>query len=110
ARLSTPEGGSGGATSLTQAGTVVGTAEYMSPEQAVDSVHVDHRTDTYSLGCTLYFLLTGRPPYQANSIMAMLLKHRDAPVPGLRDARPDVPPELEAVFRRMVAKAPGDRY
>jgi CheY-like chemotaxis protein/tRNA A-37 threonylcarbamoyl transferase component Bud32 len=109
ARL-TAAGGSGGNTSLTQAGMVVGTAEYMSPEQAMDSGEVDHRADVYSLGCTLHFLLTGRPPYQAPSIMAILLRHRDAPIPHVRDTRPDVPPELDAVFERMVAKAPADRY
>jgi serine/threonine-protein kinase len=109
ARLNAPDGTPGN-TSLTQAGTVVGTAEYMSPEQAIDSGQVDHRADVYSLGCTLYFLLAGRAPYQASSIMAMFLKHREAPIPNVRDARPDVPPELEAVARRMVAKAPDDRY
>jgi serine/threonine-protein kinase len=110
ARLNAPDGGPGGSTSLTQAGMVVGTADYMSPEQAVDSGEVDHRADIYSLGCTLHFLLTGRPPYQAASIMAILLKHRDAPIPELSASRPDIPPELETIFQRMVAKAPEDRY
>ncbi|HYH69195.1 MAG TPA: protein kinase, partial [Urbifossiella sp.] len=96
--------------SLTQAGTVVGTAEYMPPEQAVDSGEVDHRADIYSLGCTLFFLLTGRAPYQAASIMSMFLKHREEAIPDLRALRPAVPAELEAVFRRMAAKAPADRY
>jgi serine/threonine-protein kinase len=109
ARLTTPSG-SGGQASLTQAGMVVGTAEYMAPEQAVDSGTVDHRVDVYSLGCTLYFLLTGEPPYRGSSLMAVLLKHRDEPIPSLRGRRPDVSPELEAVFRRMVAKKPDDRY
>jgi serine/threonine-protein kinase len=110
ARLNTPDGGSGENTSLTQAGTIVGTAEYMPPEQASESGQVDHRSDIYSLGCTLYFLLIGRPPYQAGSIVSMLLKHRDAPIPDLRAARPDIPPELETIFQRMVAKIPEDRY
>jgi CheY-like chemotaxis protein len=109
ARLNATEG-PGGQTSLTQAGAVVGTAEYMPPEQAIDSGLVDHRADIYSLGCTLYFLLAGKAPYQATSVLAMLLKHREAPIPDLRGARPDVPPELEAVFRRMVAKMPLDRH
>ena len=96
--------------SLTQAGTVVGTAEYMPPEQAVDSGVVDHRADIYSLGCTLFFLLTGRAPYQAASIMSMFLKHRDEPLPDLRALRPAVTAELEAVFRTMAAKKPADRF
>jgi serine/threonine protein kinase len=107
ARLNAADGGS---TSLTQAGMVVGTAQYMAPEQAVDSGQVDHRADIYSLGCTLYYLLAGSSPYRAASIMAMLLKHRDAPIPDLCEARPDIPPELHTVFRLMVAKAPEDRY
>lgn len=104
------EGSVAGNTSLTQAGCVVGTAEYMSPEQAMDSGQVDHRADIYSLGCTLYFLLTGNPLYQAPSIMSMLLKHRDAPIPDLAEARPDIPPELAIIFRQMVAKEPEKRY
>jgi serine/threonine-protein kinase len=110
ARFSAPDSASTANLSLTQAGTVVGTAEYMSPEQAIDSGQVDHRADVYSLGCTLYFLLTGGAPYQASSIMSMFLKHREAPIPDVRAARPDVPAELEAIFRRMVAKAPADRF
>ncbi|HSQ58655.1 MAG TPA: serine/threonine-protein kinase, partial [Gemmata sp.] len=109
ARLSELDGSSTNS-SLTQAGTVVGTPEFMPPEQAIDSGTVDHRVDIYSLGCTLYFLLHGRPPYQGASIMAVLLKHRDSPIPALVEGRPDVPPELDAIFRRMVAKEPEDRY
>jgi CheY-like chemotaxis protein len=96
--------------SLTQAGTVVGTVDYMSPEQAVDSGTVDHRADIYSLGCTLYYLLTGHAIFSATSILAIMLKHRDAPIPSLQSERPDVPAELESIFRRMVAKQPADRY
>jgi len=83
---------------LTQAGGIVGTVDYMSPEQAVDSSTIDSRSDIYSLGCTLYYLLVGSPPYQGASIMATLLKHRDAPTPFLSAMRPDVPAALEAVF------------
>ena len=79
--------------SLTQAGSILGTADYIAPEQALDSATVDHRVDIYSLGCTLFFLLAGRPMYSAGSLMALLLKHRDAPIPSLDQARADVPAE-----------------
>ena len=102
--------GPGDHTSLTQAGSIFGTVDYMSPEQAVDSGAVDRRADVYSLGCTLYFLLTGHPPYAGGSLMSVMLKHRDAAIPSLSAARPDVPPDLDAVFARMVAKRPDDRY
>src|SRR5262249_29822253 len=110
ARFSESSTGSGERSSLTQAGMVVGTVDYMSPEQAVDSGTVDHRADVYSLGCTLYFLLTGRPPYEGASLMAIMLKHRDAAIPYLCDTHPDILPELDVIFRRMVAKQPEDRY
>jgi serine/threonine-protein kinase len=95
---------------LTQAGNVLGTADYIAPEQALDSATVDHRADVYSLGCSLFFLLTGRPPYSAGSLMALLLKHRDAPIPSLCEARPNVPAELDRIYLRMAAKRPEDRY
>jgi class 3 adenylate cyclase/predicted ATPase/tRNA A-37 threonylcarbamoyl transferase component Bud32 len=109
ARLNIMEGATE-ASGITQAGGIVGSAHYMSPEQAIDSTSIDHRADIYSLGATLYFLLVGRPPYQANTMMAALLQHREAPIPSLADARKDVPLALDTVFRRMVAKAPVDRY
>jgi serine/threonine protein kinase len=108
ARLSKGAGTAEG-TSLTQAGGVVGTLDFMPPEQALDSTSIDQRADIYSLGGTLYFLLTGRPPYVAGSIMALLLAHRDAPIPSLSEARPSVPAELETLYRRMLAKKPDDR-
>ncbi len=96
--------------SLTQAGGLLGTADFMAPEQALDSTSIDYHADIYSLGCTWCFLLTGRPPYAAGSLMGLLLKHREAPIPSLREARPEIPEEVDAVFRRMVAKKPEDRY
>jgi serine/threonine-protein kinase len=95
--------------SLTQAGGMVGTADFMPPEQALDSTSIDHRADIYSLGCTLCHLLTGRPPYEGATFMAVLLKHRESAIPSLAALRPEVPPELEAIFRNMVAKKPEDR-
>ena len=109
AHLSSSEANSVDA-SLTLAGTILGTADYIAPEQALDSATVDHRVDIYSLGCTLFFLLAGRPMYSAGSLMALLLRHRDAPIPSLHQARADVPPEVDDIYRRMAAKKPEDRY
>jgi len=107
----------GGATSeagvddnLTRQGQMIGTYEYMSPEQAMDSSSVDRRADIYSLGCTLHMLLTGRPPYVTKPGMQQVLAHRMQPIPSLRQARPEVPEALDRVFQKMVAKAPDDRY
>jgi CheY-like chemotaxis protein len=111
ARFTNSFGGSGEVGGgLTQAGGIVGTVDYMPPEQALDSTRIDERADVYSLGCSLYYLVTGRPPFQGETIMATLLMHRDAPIPSLCEARPGVPPTLDALFRRMVAKRPEDRY
>ncbi|MCI0459906.1 MAG: protein kinase [Gemmataceae bacterium] len=110
ARFNDPRGQNAGAAgALTQAGSVVGTVDFMAPEQAMDSTAIDHRADIYSLGCTLYYLLTGKPPYVANTLMAALLLHRDAPVPCLCAARPEVPAALNDIFQRMMAKQPGER-
>jgi CheY-like chemotaxis protein/tRNA A-37 threonylcarbamoyl transferase component Bud32 len=106
ARLNNP----GALEGITQAGGVMGTVDYMSPEQAVDSTRIDHRADVYSLGASLYFVLTGKPVYQGQTMMATLLQHRDAPIPSLVAARPDVPAALDTAYRRMLAKAPADRF
>lgn len=95
---------------LTRLGAVMGTCHYMSPEQALGLTKPDARTDIYSLGCTLYFLLTGRVPYSGDSAMAILMAHQEAPIPALRQARAEVPQALEEVFKRMVAKKPDDRF
>jgi serine/threonine protein kinase/CheY-like chemotaxis protein len=94
---------------LTQAGSIMGTIDFMPPEQALGLTNLDHRADIYSLGCTLYFLLIGGPPYPGPTMMAILLKHREGPIPSLRSARGDVPAALDELFRRMVAKKPEDR-
>ena len=89
---------------------IFGTVEYMSPEQVDDPANVDRRSDMYSLGCTLYRLLAGRPPYQGETLLKTLLAHRAEPVPSIRAARPDAPEWLDDVLGRMLAKAPDERY
>ncbi len=95
---------------LTSTGLVMGTVDYMAPEQAVDSKSADARADIYSLGCSLHYLLTGKPPYQGDSIMNRVLAHREQPIPALRTCRSDIPEFLEAVFSKMVAKQVANRY
>ncbi|MGE3316593.1 MAG: serine/threonine protein kinase [Planctomycetaceae bacterium] len=94
---------------LTGTGAAIGTVDYMSPEQALDSKSVDARSDLYSLGATLYFLVSGRVMFPGDSAMKKLLAHRDQPAPSLAEACPDAPPELEAVYRKLVAKNPRER-
>lgn len=89
---------------------VLGTVDYMAPELAMQSPHVDHRVDIYSLGCTLYFLLTGHPPFPEGSLAERILKHQmETPEPILH-TRPDCPAELIAICQKMMAKQPEDRY
>jgi serine/threonine protein kinase len=95
---------------LTGTGSVLGTIDYMAPEQALDAKKADHRADIYSLGCTLYFLLTGNPPFGNETIMRRLLAHRQSKIPRLQEVRPEAPGELEQVFAMMMAKRKRDRY
>jgi len=94
---------------LTGTGQVMGTCDYMAPEQAMDAHRVDTRADIYSLGCTLYRLLTGNVPYKGETLMQILMLHQQAPIPSLCKVRSDAPPQLDAVFQKMVAKRPEDR-
>jgi WD40 repeat protein/tRNA A-37 threonylcarbamoyl transferase component Bud32 len=94
---------------LTRLGKVIGTADYMPPEQARDSHQVDGRADLYSLGCTLYFLLAGKPPFTGDSKIEKIVSHQLEEAPRLERVRPDVPPELAAVVRKLMAKHPDDR-
>jgi WD40 repeat protein/serine/threonine protein kinase len=94
---------------LTKMGQVIGTPDYLAPEQAIDARKVDIRADVYSLGCTLFFLLTGRAPYHAESLAQLLLKHQMEPPPPLREVRPDVPAVLETIVQQMMAKKPEQR-
>lgn len=100
-------GGGGG---LTQDGVLMGTPEYMAPEQWDDPGKVDIRADLYSLGCTLFFLLTGRPPFPGPGARALLHQHSDVAPPSLREKCPAAPEGLEQVYQKLMAKAPADRY
>jgi len=95
---------------LTMEGESMGSIDYLPPEQAVDSSKADQRSDIYALGCSLYYLLTGQPPYPLKSSVDKLLAHRQAPIPSPRRLRSEVPTWLDAAIRKMLAKKQADRY
>ena len=95
---------------LTQTGMAVGTPHYMSPEQALGSDHVDARSDVYSLGCVLYELLIGQPPFTGPNSMAIMARHSMEVVPSLQVVRASVPDEVEDAAMQALEKTPADRY
>jgi serine/threonine protein kinase len=95
---------------VTRDGSTVGTVDYLSPEQSRDSSGADIRSDIYSLGCTVFHMLAGRPPFDEGGLGERVYKHIHTEPPDLRRLNPDVPPQLWAVIKRMLAKAPGNRY
>ncbi len=95
---------------MTASGVTLGTFDYISPEQAHDPRDADFRSDIYSLGCTLYFMLTGSPPYPGGTMLQKLLSHGNAPPPNPQQLRPEVSDNLVAVIQKMLAKKPADRY
>ena len=96
---------------LTQDGQMLGAADYMAPEQATNASAVDARCDVYSLGCTMFWLLTGRPVYNIkNSLAEKIMAHRKAPIPRISTARQGIPQALDPVFQKMLAKNPDERY
>jgi tRNA A-37 threonylcarbamoyl transferase component Bud32 len=98
------------ATALTGDAVVMGTPDYMAPEQAGDAHAVDIRADIYSLGCTLYALLAGRAPFAGGQLTQKIAAHLNAEPPPLEGIRPDLPAGLSAVVRRLMAKRPEQRY
>ena len=95
---------------LTASGVTLGTFDYISPEQARDPRSADVRSDLYSLGCTFYFMLTGRPPFPEGTVLQKLLQHQGDEPPDPREFRPDLPDEVTRIMRRMLAKTPERRY
>ena len=95
---------------LTQKGVVLGTMDYLAPEQARNSHHVDRRADLYGLGCTLFHLLAGRPPFAGGQALDKLLRHQSEPPPPLKQFRLGIPDSLQAIVSRLLAKRPEDRF
>ncbi len=89
---------------------MLGTVDFLAPEQALDSHLVDPRADLYSLGCTLYFALTGQPPFPVGTLAQRVIMHQSKDPAAITEKRPDAPPELVAICRRMMAKSLGGRY
>lgn len=96
--------------SLTVRGSFLGTPDYVAPEQGRNASGVDGRADLYSLGCTLFFLLTGRPPFAEGSSIDKLMKHQFDPPPDLQELRPEVPSSVRRIVKKLMAKRPEDRY
>jgi serine/threonine-protein kinase len=97
-------------TILTKDNTVMGTPDYLSPEQARNLHKTDIRSDLYSLGCTFYFLLTGQVPFPGGKIMEKLIRHGTERPQPINDLRPGVPAEVVAIVNRLMAKHPKERY
>ncbi|HEV2083803.1 MAG TPA: serine/threonine-protein kinase, partial [Gemmatimonadales bacterium] len=99
-----------GAERLTETGLALGTPHYMSPEQASGDPHVDGRADIYALGCVLYEMLAGEPPYTGPTAQAIIAKRMVEPIPRIRTVREGVPEEMERAITRALAKTPADRF
>src|SRR5205823_5926043 len=102
-------GAGDGSGTLTETGAVMGTPDYIAPEQARDSHDVDIRADLYSLGCTFYFLLTGRAPFPTGTMTAKLLQHQMDEAEPVEQLRPEVPAGVAMVVRKLIAKRAADR-
>ncbi len=100
----------GGDDGMTQSGMTLGTFDYISPEQARDPRDVDVRSDLYSLGCTLFHMVTGRPPFPDGTVLQKLIQHQEEPPPDPRALNPAVPVELAAIVLKLMAKDRDRRY
>jgi hypothetical protein len=94
---------------MTRAGAVMGSPAYMAPEQARDAEHIDQRADIYALGCTLYTLVTGRPPFEGKSVREVITKHASEPIVSPRLIVGEIPETLSALILKMTAKQPDQR-
>jgi serine/threonine-protein kinase len=110
ASLRNPKGQKAEINSENLARNIVGTADYLAPEQARNANVADFRSDIYSLGCTFYFLLTGQPPFPDGTLMQKILNHQQAQPRPIAEFRDDVPAEVAALIDRMMAKEPADRF
>ena len=99
-----------GQRSITAVGIPLGTPPYMSPEQAQGLDNIDHRSDIYALGCMIFEMVAGRPPFLATSLGKIIQAHLSEPPPHLRDFRPEVTESLQAVVEKALAKKPADRF
>jgi tetratricopeptide (TPR) repeat protein/TolB-like protein len=99
-----------GISTLTEAGLALGTAHYMSPEQVDGTPEVDGRADVYALGCVLYEMLAGEPPYTGASALAVIAKRLVDPVPSIRRLREAIPPNIDTAIQSALATVPADRY
>src|SRR5262245_23311290 len=109
-RLLDDDSGESSVTKLTRLGVVMGTVDYISPEQALNSQRADIRSDLYSLGCTFYYLLTGRVPFPADEPMAKLLAHSCEQAVPVEQLRPDPPPRVVDIVHKLMAKHPDARH
>jgi serine/threonine-protein kinase len=108
--LARQENAAPGSQELTVAGTTLGTFDYIAPEQARDPRNVDVRADIYSLGCTLYHMLTGEPPFPSGSMIQKVVDHHRGAAPDPAVLNPAVPPQLSRIVRKMMASNPDERY